>query len=629
MRLLQGVQMDKFVLLAVDDSPDNLFLMQQLVEAYLPECELVTAPEAQTALQLVSTRRFDGALIDVQMPQTDGIALCRLLKQGEDTRRINVLLITAKESTAKQRAEGLAAGADDFISRPIDNTELVARIRVMLRIQDSDKRLRQARDELELRVAERTADLAQSNERLKAEMAERQRTAELLAQREYELSARNRIADAFLTLNGDEVFPAVLDIVLEVMQSPYGLFGYLDEGGTLVCPCLTREVYELCRMENKTMVFPPETWGQSIWGRSIRSKQTQYSNQPLSVPEGHIAMSRTISAPVVYQDKTIGVIVVASKQSDYRPKDVALLSTLCLSIAPILHARLQRDRHEQERQKAEQALRDAHHELENRVRERTAELTLANEQLQRLHQHQAKLAHVSRLSTVGEMATTIAHELNQPLCAILTTAQATARLLKAAGIADEAILGAAEQISLQAKRAAEMIRHMRDFSRRRAIHRSTIDLAGLIRDAQHFVAAEAKPHKVEIVLHLPESVPPILGDTIQIEQVLVNIMLNAIEAMDGFDNSLRRLEVSLNLADSNAVEVAIRDTGRGLPPGDAERIFEPFFSTKPEGMGIGLPISRSIIESHGGRLWAESPPDGGALFKFVLPTSRAAKATGR
>lgn len=1056
--------MQTFTLLAVDDAPDNLFLLEQLVEAYLPECRLLTAQSARQAMELAERERLDGVLIDVQLPEIDGLEMCRRLKASEKSHRLAVMLITAKGSTPRLRAEGLAAGADDFISRPIDNEELVARLRVMLRLKSSERDLSRARDDLEQRVEERTRDLAAANEHLRQGIAERKRTEEALqcalahaskraaetaallssvravlekhtfqdaaqsifescknligadcgyvsltssdgatteiayldtgglpcdvpadapmpirglraeayrtghavyenefpacpsaellprghaavenvlfaplmvsgrvvgllglankpggftdddarmasafgefaslalhnsrnlhsletsekrfrsvvetasdaivsidqhgtivfcnqasgrifgyepaeivgqpltilmparyhsahqdgvkrvvatglatilgktielvgsrkdgtefpmelsiatweteescfftgiirditarkqneirlSRSERELAVRNRIADAFLTLGGDEVYAAVLKIVLDALESKHGMFGYIDESGSFVAPSMTSEVFAECRMSSKSFVFPPQSWGNSIWGRAIKERSILFSNDPLRVPPGHIPMQREVSSPVIYQDRVIGLINVANKETDYDEHDVALLRMICLHVAPVLHARLQRDRHEMQRAAAEEALRRAHQELEERVRERTSELLTANERLQseigvreraeaalretnvllervfsttqmslayldgnmnfirvnrayaeqddrvpeffvgknhfelypneeneaifrrvlktgepvafygkpfvyaahpergvtywdwslypvkdesaqveglllclvdatsreraeaRARQHQTQLAHVARLSTMGEMGSAIAHELNQPLCAILASAQASLRLLKSAGNCSSAVLGAMEQVATQAKRAGEIIRHLRDFSRRRAFHRSTIQITEVVSEAAAFVAAEARPHNVQIELHLDDGLPPVLGDTIQIEQVLVNLMRNAIEAMEGTDEKARKLDIFASSREPDMVEVAIQDTGRGLPEGDADRIFEPFFSTKSEGMGIGLGISRSIIEVHGGRLWASPAPSGGAIFRFTLPAGKAA-----
>jgi len=168
-------------------------------------------------------------------------------------------------------------------------------------------------------------------------------------------------------VGGDEVYSAVLDIVLDVLESKHGIFGYIDAGGNFVAPSMTADVFAECAMRDKRAVFPPASWGNSIWGRAILQKRVLLSNEPLKVPPGHIPMLREISSPIVYQDRVIGLINVANKPCDYDDADVELLGTICAHVAPVLHARLQRDRHEEQRRQAEEALRQAHHELEARV----------------------------------------------------------------------------------------------------------------------------------------------------------------------------------------------------------------------------------------------------------------------
>ena len=156
--------MKQFTLLGVDDTPANLYVLKELVAEHLPECHVICARSAEEGLTLVGEFSFDGALIDVQMPGIDGIEMCRRLKQDELSSQIPIILITAHGSTSELRAEGLQAGADDFISRPIDNVELVAKIRVMLRIRRAERELREINSRLETLVDERTQDLQESQE---------------------------------------------------------------------------------------------------------------------------------------------------------------------------------------------------------------------------------------------------------------------------------------------------------------------------------------------------------------------------------------------------------------------------------------------------------------------------------
>jgi len=161
---------------------------------------------------------------------------------------------------------------------------------------------------------------------------------------ERELRLRNRIAQVLLTIADDRMYGEVLDVLRESCESEYGFFGYIDENGDLVSPSLTRDIWDRCKMADKTIVFARETWGDSIWGRAMNSRRSQLSNTPLGTPEGHVKIDRALNVPVVYDTKSIGVISLANKHSDYTPEDLRLLESIAGFIAPVLHARLQRKR---------------------------------------------------------------------------------------------------------------------------------------------------------------------------------------------------------------------------------------------------------------------------------------------
>ncbi|MEW6364583.1 MAG: GAF domain-containing protein [Acidobacteriota bacterium] len=188
--------------------------------------------------------------------------------------------------------------------------------------------------------------------------AERKRAEEALRQSEHDLSIRNQIAGIFLTIPDQEMYGEVLDIVLGIMGSNYGVFGYIDEDGVLVMPSLTRDVWDQCQVPEKDIVFPPETWG-GLWGRALREKKAFYSNGPFRVPAGHIKIDRFLTVPIIYRQQAIGLLSVANKEVDYGEKDKELLETIAGHISPILNARLQRDRHEKERKRAEEALSES------------------------------------------------------------------------------------------------------------------------------------------------------------------------------------------------------------------------------------------------------------------------------
>lgn len=232
--------------------------------------------------------------------------------------------------------------------------------------------------------------------------------------------------------------------------------------------------------------------------------------------------------------------------------------------------------------------------------------------------HQADLAHVGRLSVMGEMAAGLAHELNQPLAAIVNFTRGCQRRLRAAGSADPEMLDALEQVTGQAMRAAQIIRRIRDFTRKDDPSLAWVDVNDLVRNVADLADADGRQPDVRIDLALSPAVPKVYADSIQIEQVILNLVRNGFDAMNGPTTAPKTLSIRTAAATDRRVDVTVADTGIGLTPEIIDRIFDPFFSTKPLGLGLGLSISRSIVEAHGGRLWVEASPSGGSEFHFSL-----------
>jgi PAS domain S-box-containing protein len=235
-------------------------------------------------------------------------------------------------------------------------------------------------------------------------------------------------------------------------------------------------------------------------------------------------------------------------------------------------------------------------------------------------QHQDRVQQTSRLITMGEMASSLAHELNQPLAAIANYCRGSVNHLRAERFELGAVTAAMEKASSQAERAGTIIRRMRDFVNKREPNRAAVAVADVVSEAVGFAEIDARKAGVAIVREVPADLPPIYADRVMIEQVVLNLVKNAVEAMHDARDA-RQVTIAARLDEAGAVEVAVADRGRGFGPEQAEKLFVPFFTTKPEGMGMGLSICRSIVEFHGGRLWAQSSPGGGSVFRFTLPSA--------
>jgi PAS domain S-box-containing protein len=200
------------------------------------------------------------------------------------------------------------------------------------------------------------------------------RAEEALRKSQRELSITNRIERVFLTTSDHETYGEVLQVVLEAMGSKYGTFAYINEHGDRVVPSMTRGIWDECKVRDKDIVFPRETWGDNLWAKCLIEKRAISSNGPFKVPDGHIAITRALAVPIINQGEVIGNFMVANKATDYNEGNEELLKRIATHTAPILHARLQRDRHQQERMRMEEELRKARDELELRVKDRTADL---------------------------------------------------------------------------------------------------------------------------------------------------------------------------------------------------------------------------------------------------------------
>ncbi|MCU0610723.1 MAG: ATP-binding protein, partial [Candidatus Eisenbacteria bacterium] len=395
------------------------------------------------------------------------------------------------------------------------------------------------------------------------------------------LAIQKRIADVFLTIPDDAMFYEVLTVVLEELESPFGVFGYIDDAGALVVPTMTRHIWDKCQVPAKTIVFPRATWGDSSWPRAIREKQPNYSNEVSTrTPEGHVTLTRHISFPILFRGEVIGLFQVANKATDYTDADLRNLDAIADYVAPVLSSRLQRQRQEEQLHTLNQ------------------DLTRANAELQRF-------AYVA------------SHDLQEPLRMIASYLQLIERRYRDRLDPDGLeFMGFAVE---GANRLQTMIRDLLEYSRVgsrgmpfvEVASEEALDLA--VRNLEVQIGETAA-----VVTHDP--LPRIVADPTQMVQVFQNLLSNSMKFMG---SDAPRIHVSAR-RDAGEWVFSVRDNGTGIDPAFNERIFVVFqrlHGREYPGTGIGLAICKRIVERHGGRIWVESAPERGATFNFTIRVS--------
>jgi len=400
-----------------------------------------------------------------------------------------------------------------------------------------------------------------------------------------------KLLQAFITEPTDELYGSALGVLLDAFHSELGVFGYIDENGNLVCPSMTRQVWDQCQMAGKSAVFPRETWGSSIWGEALRSGKSAFANRPSRVPEGHLPIHNCLSAPIVFDGRSIGVLTLANRPGGYCEADRTLLDTVAANLAPILEARLRQRLAEQQRE----ILR-------------------------------GQLAQAQKIESIGRLAGGVAHDFNNQLTVINGYSAMALRALKA----DDPLRGQLLTILKAGEHAAGLTRQLLAFSRKQILQPKVLNLNDVVSGMRSMLGRLVR-EDVEIRYALSGAAASVSADPHQVEQVIVNLAINARDAMPNGGRLL--IETAILERDEDSARshpdahpgryamLAVSDTGIGMDEATREHIFEPFFTTKPvgEGTGLGLSMVQGIVAQSGGYIEVSSTVGLGTTFRVYLP----------
>jgi PAS domain S-box-containing protein len=538
--------------------------------------------------------------------------------------------------------------------------------------------VRRARNDLEVRVTERTAELTRANEDLSREIAERKRAEEKLRQTEAYLAEAQRLSHV-----GSWAWSAATKDLLHVSEEWRRIYGIAEDevvpsweqriqrihpldreryADVIETAILTKIGYELdCRIvrldgEMRDVhivghpVFGPSGDVVEYMGTVIDTTESKRADESLRRSEAYLSEAQRLTHTGSWVWEVAGREALHLSEEWYR-----IYGFEPGQGAPVWEQRLQRI-HPEDRAKWLEAIDRAisersDYEVEFRILlpegevkhihtvghpvlsasgelvqfvGSSTDITERKQAEEGLRQAQADLGRISRVTTIGEFTASLAHEVNQPIAAAVTDANTCLRWLARDQPDVEEAREAASRIVKDAVRASEIINRMRSLFKKDIPQRELVDMNEVIREMNILLRSEATRYSISMRTELSEDLPQIMGDRVQLQQVLMNLMINGIEAMRDVAGS-RELTVKSQRAEDEQVMVSVGDTGVGLPPQQRDQIFGAFFTTKRDGTGMGLRISRSIVESHGGRLWATDNSPRGASFCLTLPSKTDAR----
>ena len=507
-----GSSQDEKILI-VDDNPDNLYVMQELLSGR--GYQLFVAKNGESALNIVDAIRPKLILLDILMPgEMNGFQVCKQIKSHPEFSK-TVIIFLSSLNDVNSKVKGLKIGAVDYISKPFQGAEVIARVETQLKLLKLESRLERKNRQLEI-----------DNQRILNSMRE----GILGLDAKGLITFSNGAASLMTGYNNSLVGKNIQCLISCVMDNTTG----------------EQELCNAIEQLNNVVVE-----GECYFNRS------NGSSFPVDCSFNPIQEGVSVSG---------GVVVF---------RDIT------------------------EKKRQQEVLATALRELE---------------------EQKDRIAHISRLSSMGEMASGFAHEVNQPLTAINTYAQLCTRYLSGEKLDLEELKECVEKISTQAQRAGGIISRISNFVKKNRCCKHGVDCNNLVREVERLAEVDIKKHNIEIVMNLKQDLPLVYVDSIQIQQVLLNLVRNAMEALsDSADAVTLPILITTERINGAFVKISVQDQGDGVKDEDFGKLFTPFFTTKSDGTGIGLSVCQSIVQEHGGSIRVEKKHPRGMCFWFTLP----------